>query len=170
MCHVLSHFSCVWRFVTLWTVACQAPLSIACKAPLSRLEYWSRLPEPPPADLLHPDIKPTPPAALAAPALQADSLLLSHQGISDSHLYYNVIATVALLTSLSHHVIIISFFVIGKLRSFLSFLLSLFLSLKDHVTSGETGLMVPETPFITVLPSGARSVLLAAVYWPWDFC
>ena len=29
MCvHMLSHFSCVWLFVTPWTVACQAPLSI----------------------------------------------------------------------------------------------------------------------------------------------
>ena len=25
---VLSCFSCVWLFVTLWTVACQAPLSM----------------------------------------------------------------------------------------------------------------------------------------------
>ena len=28
MCAVLSHFSCVWLFVTPWTVACQAPLSM----------------------------------------------------------------------------------------------------------------------------------------------
>ena len=27
-CAVLSHFSCVWLFVTLWTVAHQAPLSM----------------------------------------------------------------------------------------------------------------------------------------------
>ena len=35
--HVLTHFSCVWLFVTLWTVACQGPLSIG----FSRQEYWS---------------------------------------------------------------------------------------------------------------------------------
>ena len=33
---VLSHFSCVWLFVTPWTVACQDPLSVE----FSRQEYW----------------------------------------------------------------------------------------------------------------------------------
>ena len=42
--HVLSHFSHVWLFVTLWTVAHQAPLPMG----LSRQEYWSGLPFPPP--------------------------------------------------------------------------------------------------------------------------
>ena len=31
-----SSFSCVWFFVTLWTIACQAPLSTG----FSRQEYW----------------------------------------------------------------------------------------------------------------------------------
>ena len=61
MC-VLSRFSCVQLFVTLWTVARQAPLSME----LSRQEYWSRLPCPPPRDLPHPGIKPR---ALTSPAL-----------------------------------------------------------------------------------------------------
>ena len=39
---VLSHFSCVQLFATLWTVARQAPLSIG----FSRLGYWSGLPFP----------------------------------------------------------------------------------------------------------------------------
>ena len=34
---VLSHFSCVQPFATLWTVACQDPLS----RKFSRQEYWS---------------------------------------------------------------------------------------------------------------------------------
>ena len=34
---VWSCFSCVWLFVTLWTMACQAPLSMG----FSRQEYWS---------------------------------------------------------------------------------------------------------------------------------
>jgi len=38
----------------------------------SRQEYWSGLPCPPPGDLPHPGI--------TSPALQADSLLLSHGG------------------------------------------------------------------------------------------
>ena len=51
---MLSHFSHVQLFVTLWTVACQAPLSMG----FSRQEYWSGLPCPPPGDLLDPGIKP----------------------------------------------------------------------------------------------------------------
>ena len=39
MC-MLSCFSHVWLFATIWTVACQAPLSMG----FSRQEYWNRLP------------------------------------------------------------------------------------------------------------------------------
>ena len=48
----LSHFIPVWLFVTLWTVACQAPLSMG----FSRQEYRSRLPCPPPGNLPDPGI------------------------------------------------------------------------------------------------------------------
>ena len=65
---VLSWFNWVLLFVTLWTVACQVSLSMG----FSRQEYWSGLPCPPPGDLPHPGI--------TSPALQADSLLLSHGG------------------------------------------------------------------------------------------
>ena len=41
--------------VTLWTAACQAPLSMG----FSRQEHWSGLPCPPPGDLLDPGIKPS---------------------------------------------------------------------------------------------------------------
>ena len=47
---VLSGFICVWLFVTLWTVAHEAPLSMR----VSRQEYWSVLPCPPPGDLPDP--------------------------------------------------------------------------------------------------------------------
>ena len=46
-CVVLSHFSHVWLFATLWSVALQAPLSMG----FSRQEYWSGWPCPPPGDL-----------------------------------------------------------------------------------------------------------------------
>ena len=52
--------------VTLWAVACQAPLSMG----FSRQEHWSGLPCPPPGDLPDPRIKPVSPES---PALQADS-------------------------------------------------------------------------------------------------
>ena len=54
-------------FVTLWTVAHQAPLSMG----FSRKEYWSRLPCPSSGDLPNPGIEPK---SLASPALQADSI------------------------------------------------------------------------------------------------
>ena len=52
------------------TIACHAPLSMR----FSRQEYSSGLPFPPPGDLPGPGIEPR------SPVLQADSLLLSHQG------------------------------------------------------------------------------------------
>ena len=61
MC-VLSCFSCVQLLATLWTIACQAPLSMG----LSRQEYWSGLPCPPPGALPHPGMEPT---SLMSPAL-----------------------------------------------------------------------------------------------------
>ena len=59
---MLSHFNHVRFFVTPWTVACQAPLSMG----FSRQEYWSGLPCPTPGDLPDPGIKPV---SLASPAL-----------------------------------------------------------------------------------------------------
>ena len=59
---VLNRFSHVRFFATLWTVACQAPLSME----FSRQEYWSGLPCPPPGDLPKPGIEP---ASLTSPSL-----------------------------------------------------------------------------------------------------
>ena len=50
---MLSHFSHVQNFVTLWTVNHRALLSMG----FSRQEYWSELPCPPPGDLPDPGIK-----------------------------------------------------------------------------------------------------------------
>ena len=58
-------FSSAQFFVTLWTVARQAPLSMG----FSRQEYWSGLPCLPPGDFPDPGIEPR------SSALQADSLL-----------------------------------------------------------------------------------------------
>ena len=57
-CLSLSH---VRPFVTPWTVAHQAPPSMG----LSRQEYWSGLPFPPPEDLPNPGIERTSPASPA---------------------------------------------------------------------------------------------------------
>ena len=50
---MLRRFSCVRLCATLWTVARQPLLSKG----LSRQEYWSRLPRPPPGDLPNPGVK-----------------------------------------------------------------------------------------------------------------
>ena len=59
---VLSHFSGVQIFVTLWTASHQAPLSKG----FTRQEYWSGLPFPAPGDLPNPGTEPT---SLIFPAL-----------------------------------------------------------------------------------------------------
>ena len=50
--------SCMTLFATLWTVVCQAPLSMG----LSRQKYWSALPFPSPGDLPKPGVEPGSPA------------------------------------------------------------------------------------------------------------
>ena len=63
-------FSHVQLFITPWTVALQAPLSLR----FSRQEYWSGLLCPPPEDLPNPGIKPM---ALMSPALAGGSFPLA---------------------------------------------------------------------------------------------
>ena len=70
LCHV-------WLFVTPWTVACQAPLSLG----FSRQEYWSGLPFPSIGDLPDPGIKP------GSPALQADSTIWATREAHIGHIY-----------------------------------------------------------------------------------
>ena len=59
--HVQS-FSRVRFFVTSWTVACHPPPSMG----ISRQEYWSGLPFPPPGDLPNSGMEPV---SLGSPAL-----------------------------------------------------------------------------------------------------
>ena len=60
--HVLSRFSHVHLFATLWAAARQGPQSMG----FSRQEHWSGLPCPSPGDLTNPGIEPT---SLTSPAL-----------------------------------------------------------------------------------------------------
>ena len=73
MCAKSCHFSRIQLFVTLWSVAHQAPLSMG----FSRQENQSGLPCAPSGNLSNPGNEPLSPTA---PALQADSLLLSYPG------------------------------------------------------------------------------------------
>ena len=67
---MLSLFSHVPLFVTPWTVARQAPLSVV----FSRQEYWSVLPRSLPGDLPDPGIEP---ASLVSPALAGGLFITS---------------------------------------------------------------------------------------------
>ena len=69
-CCVLSHFSHVQFFVTLWIVAFQDPLSMV----FSWQEYWSELPCLPPGNLPNPGFKP---ASLTSPALAGEFFITS---------------------------------------------------------------------------------------------
>ena len=73
LCWVLSRFSRVWLFVTLWTVAHQASQSMG----FSWQEYWSGLPFPPPGDL--PDSG-TEPVYLESPAKVAGFFITEPPG------------------------------------------------------------------------------------------
>ena len=67
VCVSAQLFSLVQFFATLWTVACQAPVSVR----FFRQEYWSGLPFFPPGNLSNLGTEPTSPVS---PALQMDSL------------------------------------------------------------------------------------------------
>ena len=68
--YVLSRFSHIQLFLTLWTVAHQALLSMR----FSRQEYWSGLPCPSSGDLPNPGMEPV---SLTSPAL-ADEFLTTN--------------------------------------------------------------------------------------------
>ena len=75
-------------FVTPWTIARQAPLSMG----FSGQEYWSGLPFPSPGDLPDPGIEP------GSPALQADALSSEPPGKPKSllkEILYTLVSEVA---------------------------------------------------------------------------
>ena len=53
VCVRATRFSCIWLFVTLWTITRQAPLSMG----FSRQGYWRGLPFPSLGDLPHPGVE-----------------------------------------------------------------------------------------------------------------
>ena len=77
---VLSSFSHVQLFATLWTAAHQVSLSMG----FSRQEHWSGLPRPPAGDLSGPGME------LWSYALQADSLLYEPPGKASIVIFLNL--------------------------------------------------------------------------------
>ena len=76
---VLSRFSCVWLFATLWTVACQEPLS-------KRLSRQC----PSPGDIPNPGIKPV---SLTSPALADEFFTIRATWEVHRAVYHQVIYT-----------------------------------------------------------------------------
>ena len=68
---MLSHFSRVRLFMTLWSIPCQTSLSMG----FSKEECWSGLPYPPPGDLPDPGIEPT---SLMSSALAGRFFITQH--------------------------------------------------------------------------------------------
>ena len=101
-----------------WTVALQAPLFIE----FSRQEYWSGKPYTSPGDLPNPGIKPR------SPALQANFLLLSHQGNSYFKDHY--------LSFILEMIPMNSFFLPEKCPLWLHFL-SILLATTDNIIPGK---------------------------------
>ena len=66
--------SCAWLFMTPWTAARQAPLSMG----FPRQEYWSWQPFPSPGYLPDPGMEPTSPVS---PTWQADSFPVRHSQV-----------------------------------------------------------------------------------------
>ena len=73
---VKTLLSCVWLFVTPWTVSWQAPLTMG----FSRQEHWCGLSTPSPGDLPNSRTEP------GSPALQADSLPSEPPGKPKAHI------------------------------------------------------------------------------------
>ena len=79
LCMHANHFSPIQLFVTPWTVAHQAPLSMG----FSRQEYWSGLLLPPPGDI--PDLR-IEPMSLTSPAMAGTFFTTSHRSLPpDNH-------------------------------------------------------------------------------------
>ena len=104
---MLSRFSHVLLFVTPWTVAHQAPLSMG----FSRQEYWSGLPYLPPGDLPDPgiDLASLTSAALAGGFFTASAIVhmnwlqIQGQVVSVTWKGETLSPTCATLDTWSHH-------------------------------------------------------------------
>ena len=79
---MLSHFSRVWLFMTPWTVALQAPLSME----FSRQEYWNGLPCPPLGDLPSPGME----LVFTSPALAGRFFTTSTTWWGKEVLFYHI--------------------------------------------------------------------------------
>ena len=97
-CAGLNHFSRVWLSVTLWTVVCQALLSMG----FSRQEYWSRLPCLSARNLPNPGVKP---ASLMSSALAGGFFTNSTTWEVPSWMFTYVLSFFFLIKDLVHKVI-----------------------------------------------------------------
>ena len=97
--YMLSQFSHVPLFATLWVVACQAPLSVG----FSRQEHWTVLPFPSPGDLPDPGIEP---ASLMSPALAGRFFATSATGKPLNFMYIHLFIYLYMYIYIHRHVYI----------------------------------------------------------------
>ena len=83
--------TCVQLFVTSWTVAHQAPLSMG----FSRWEYWNGLPFPTAGDIFDPGMKPM---SLASPALTGWFFTTSATWEAQKCIYVSVCVSCSVIT------------------------------------------------------------------------
>ena len=96
MCILLSCFSCVHLYETLWTIGWQAPLSMG----FSGQEYWSGLSCPPPGDLSNPEIESM---SLTSPAVAGRFLLPTPTGKPKSAIHIPASPHCWFPSHLGHH-------------------------------------------------------------------
>ena len=116
----VKSLTCVWLFVTPWTVVYQATLSME----FSRQDYWSGLTFPPPGDLPNPGIEPR------SPTVQADAL-------QSTHITVNLLPKIVEDSYLVSFISRISSTLLEKSPTFLLFVLP---------TSWFVNFLVPQTP------------------------
>ena len=90
---MLTHFSHVQLYVTLWAVTHQALLSMG----FSKQEYWCGLPCPPPGDLLDPGTEPT---SLMLPTLAGRFFTINATSEAPIHVYSRLNLIVNFLISI----------------------------------------------------------------------
>ena len=89
--YIYTHVCVHAQLLQLCLTLCHAPLSMG----FSRQEYWSGFPCIPPGDLPNPGIKP------GSPALQVDSLPLSHEG--DPHIHISIFFFLRFFSHIGHY-------------------------------------------------------------------
>ena len=112
--YVVSHFSHVWFFATLWTVACQALLSVG----FSRKAFWSGWPFPSPGYLPEPGLNL---GLLHLLHWQENSLPLAPSRRLSVHNMYMIYISYHINNIINMYILYIYFFILEKSRALITY-------------------------------------------------